>query len=415
MIIHSLYFLLTLIILTVTGCGNFAPITDIHDAVYSGSTLAVRQVMLVGDNINKRDAQGRTPLMLAVERNEYEIAKLLMESGVDEKFVMEVFVVSVSIGNIKMIDLFLEKKIDHFYAVAEAASSSDVNVLDHLLRNGSSRFSRQDTLNYALLMSAMNGKTEIIEYLLKNNAEVDPVYDSKKMEDLDKDYFFYIESHYTPLTQAARFGHIEIVKKLHKLGSRLDGALYFSIQQGFFEIAEYAIQQGLDVNKEESTFPTILHDCLWSNDADKVINFLHDLDVELNEIFSTPGNTYTGKTPLLICAEKGNHKALERFIHFGVNVVQFHNVKSALDFAVESGSAECVKLILENGGESLIQSLASKTILITAYGKRNVEMINLLMKHGADVNAKDIDGMTILDYAKEMEDQEMMDLLTAEN
>ena len=135
----------------------------------------------------------------------------------------------------------------------------------------------------------------------------------------------------------------------------------------------------------------VLHDAIWRGDIRKVV-------------------TLVGKTPNLI-----NRKS-----QLGC---------TALYSAVQAGSAEMVKLLLERGADvntkaGLLPSRSwgndvggdCATALHLAvvggmFGKRDRGVIKLLLEHGADVNTTDIDGMTPLEWALVDRDSRVIKLL----
>lgn len=403
--------MICLLLTVFTRCGNFAPIMDIHDAVYSGSTLSVRQALLV-DDIDRRDTHGQTALSLAVKRDEHEIVELLLNSTPDPKSVKAAFAEAVYTDDLKMIDLFLDHKADIYYAFVQSARFGHLELVKHINQSGSTKSNKQIMLNHAFLNAASNGKNEILDYLLQQGAEIDPLYDNTNPLTEEDNYLSYhIAQNHTPLNQAAQSGHFDTVVKLHELGSRLDGALYGAMYAGNLEIADYAIKHGLEIEKELENYPTIVHDFLWSDKAGASIDYLHKLGVDLDMSYTLPRSSNTGKTPLLICVERGHHIPLERLLHYGVDPVQYFNGKSSLEHAVQSGSAECVRLILENGGKEFLDGPSVKDIVIQAYGRRNLEMVKVLLEHGADANAKDKYDRTLMDFATDYDDHELIEIL----
>jgi len=56
---------------------------ELHAAVARGDLAAVRRLARSGAPLDERDGQGRTPLLLATQRNQIEIARALITAGAD--------------------------------------------------------------------------------------------------------------------------------------------------------------------------------------------------------------------------------------------------------------------------------------------------------------------------------------------
>lgn len=79
-------FLLILILLLMScyhHCGKYKPTMDLHEAVRSGSTIAVQQALLAGADVNQKDSHGFTPLDTSLFKRDFEICELLIDSGAD--------------------------------------------------------------------------------------------------------------------------------------------------------------------------------------------------------------------------------------------------------------------------------------------------------------------------------------------
>lgn len=63
--------------------GTQTPATDIHTATFMGDLSAVRQHIEAGTDLDKKDAYGSTPLMIASTFGRTEIAELLIKGGAD--------------------------------------------------------------------------------------------------------------------------------------------------------------------------------------------------------------------------------------------------------------------------------------------------------------------------------------------
>ena len=65
------------------GCGPPPPDISIHDAVEKGNVEAVKQHLAAGTNVNAKSRNGKTPLLLAANRDHKEIVELLIAKGAD--------------------------------------------------------------------------------------------------------------------------------------------------------------------------------------------------------------------------------------------------------------------------------------------------------------------------------------------
>jgi len=89
--------IVTLITVTGSGCGNQEnsskedgqspkpPGVSFHVAALQGNIDAVRQHIRAGSDLNKKDAYGSSPLIIAVTFGKTEVAKALIEAGADMK------------------------------------------------------------------------------------------------------------------------------------------------------------------------------------------------------------------------------------------------------------------------------------------------------------------------------------------
>ena len=70
--------LTTIAAVVLMGCGSSV---DIHEAAFDGNIEAVKQHLAAGTDVNAKDDNGWTPLLLAVEESHKEIAELLILKG----------------------------------------------------------------------------------------------------------------------------------------------------------------------------------------------------------------------------------------------------------------------------------------------------------------------------------------------
>jgi ankyrin repeat protein len=125
---------------------------DLHDACQLALVEVVKQALATGADVERRDAHGRTPLMLACRAGSFEVVKLLVEAGADVK--------AANAGGTTCL----------MYAKTAAVGSGDLRTLDLLLAAGADPNARdascRTALDYLVERSAL-----VIRYLQSRGAE----------------------------------------------------------------------------------------------------------------------------------------------------------------------------------------------------------------------------------------------------
>ena len=78
--------LITIAALVLVGCGPSVPDISIHDAAKDGNIDAVKQHIQLGANVDQKNLYLQTPLYIAVENWQIEIAKFLIKNGANVNF-----------------------------------------------------------------------------------------------------------------------------------------------------------------------------------------------------------------------------------------------------------------------------------------------------------------------------------------
>jgi hypothetical protein len=153
-----------------------------------------------------------------------------------------------------------------------------------------------------------------------------------------------------PLHLAVAAGHLPIVQELIRRGAHIEvpqrwaapSALSLAIQDGHLEIAEFLIESGADLNRPMP------------------------------------------KAPLLVAAEKGYIKLVERMLDRGANVALESFGQSAVINAAREGHATVVALLLQRGADpnTMVGGTSSSALDIAEQFDRQ-EAAAVLVRHGA--------------------------------
>lgn len=184
------------------------------------------------------------------------------------------------------------------------------------------------------------GHTEVVEFLLKNGADVQiadnvnitPLYAAIKFKG---DNFTMVEKliqagcdinigsqDHAPLFLAARLGRLDIVKALCLAGCDKDIAnkygvtpLYEAIHKGHFHVAEYLVENGCNKNKADIYGVCPLHIASLSGDLPAVkLLFTGGADPRLR--------TQQGMTALHLAMEMNRFQIVEYFLSQGANILK---------------------------------------------------------------------------------------------
>ena len=177
----------------------------------------------------------------------------------------------------------------------------------------------------------------------------------------------------TPLHEAVRQGHIELVRELLRRGAPPGARL--ADQAGGWEPLFLAAQQG---------------------NAELVVILLAG-GAGVDSL-----TAYSGSTAVMVAAETGRADIVRALIAAGADVCR-RSAKgvSALHSAARRNHAECLRLLLERGGAAAVnlRNGEGATPLAVACELGSVACAELLLAAGADAHAVDNGGMSTHDYA----------------
>ena len=176
--------------------------------------LVERDRAIVNEETTLDGFQQQTPLMLATQKGNLQIVKLLLENGAS-----------------------VDKQEEVLTPLMFASNRGDLEIVKLLLENGAN-VDKESNGFTALFFASQNGHLEIVKLLLENGASVDK---NRSMT--------------TPLINASRIGHLEIVKVLLEHGASLSDKdnfgmtpLIAAVDEGNIEIVEYLLEKGANVH-----------------------------------------------------------------------------------------------------------------------------------------------------------------------
>jgi ankyrin repeat protein len=327
--------------------------SQLFKAAWRGDMETVMQEIQKGNDINLKDEDGDSLLMISVSIKNYQMAKYLLEHGVD-------------------INL---KDNKGWTALIKACSQGDVKIVELLLNYKADPYIKSIDGNDALISACGNGNIEIVKMLL-----------AKKVN-INSEGFKKI----TPLM--ASFGYnknIKLAKLLINYGANI---------------------KAVNENNESVLFRAISS---YENASDniKIVRLLLDRGVDIDT-----QSTVDGSFPLLNAIDNGNIEIVRMLINKDAVINKRGKQGAILDWAtplimaISKDDKEIVNLLLGNGADPNFANWKEETALHYAIADNKYDMVKLLLEKGGSINRKDKMGDTPLDIAKKRKYEKILELI----
>ncbi|WP_342255471.1 ankyrin repeat domain-containing protein [Spiroplasma endosymbiont of Poecilobothrus nobilitatus] len=347
-------------------------LNPLYFAIETENIEIIKLLIDNGADVNLRDKNDLTPLHFAIETENIEIIKLLIDNGADPNFLdcNNSFISPLHYAIIKnkkeMIKVLLKSK----------KIKNNINNKSYL---------NIGCLHWASLNLKNINNLEITKLLIDNGADVN-------LQD---------ENGTTPIYYAISTDNIEIVKLLIDNGADVKNInkngltpLYYAIILDKKEMVQFLINNGADVNLRDKNGLTPLHFAIDENNKEMVqflINNGADVNIKI---------TSTGATILHYAIIKNKKEMVKLLINNGADVNKGVDSLIPLNYAIGE-KKEMIQLLIDNGADVNLQDENGLTPLYYAINTENIEIVKLLLTNGADVN-KGVEGLTPLLYSKYM-------------
>ncbi|GIZ53849.1 ankyrin repeat domain-containing protein [Noviherbaspirillum aridicola] len=369
-------------------------------------------------DIEGRDPQGRTALMLAAAGGHTGALQTLIERGADIEAVTPnkdtALHLAAHHGQDGAISHLLTKgaNIDalngsHITPAGVAAGRGQLKALHVLIKNGAE-------LTNVPLLAGEQGQTEALEILLNHGIDEDQQHRGDRtvlmaaagfghvavLEMLLKkgaDPGIVTASSPPALHLAAEAGHAEALRILlhHGVLPDLRGhhgatAAICAARQGKAECLRILIDRGADINAEDDRGYTAL---LAAAEQGHVEAFR----VALEGGASITARTVQDHTAAMLAASVGSIEMLQRLLQHEADLHLADGVgKTAMMYAAEAGKVEALRFLLDQGAPVDGRTSRQWSALMYAAIRGHGEALGLLIERGADVNAPDNNGTTPL-------------------
>ncbi len=350
----------------------------LHAAISDRNEDQLRWLLRHGANVTEPDADGNTPLMLAMKHQCYEadIRRILRRGA----------------------DLLATNKAGH-NALAMALDYSFVEGVEELLKHYMRRRIRPtadfqlDNGRLALLFGVVTGNAELARQSVEAGANPDTPNATGE----------------TPLILATRIGNSDMVRLLLNLGAQVDcrevqanawTALHFAADEGHAECAEALLAHGAEVNARDKSGRTPLMWVAFRSSAPTTRLLIdHGADVL--------AKADDGPTALLQAAWLADEDVIRILLEHGAGE-DAEELRRAFHACFTDNNLDKAPLLIEAGAKvglaeaillkdnALIQQLLSATTdqaelnraLCAAAVRGGADLVGAVLEHGAKVNCE---------------------------
>ncbi len=411
------------------------------------------------DDVNRRNADGSTPLQWAVYAGDLAEATRLVRAGADvslaNNYGASPMSLAAEVGNADMLKLLLEAGAnadspnpDGMTALQAVARTGNVAAARLLLDHGATVDAKEKWGGQtALMWASARRHPEMMQLLIDRGADVNA-------SSIDRNYQRHVTAEgrpksldsggFTPLLYAARENCAACVDVLLENKADIDlpdpdgvSPLLLAIMNANWDLARQLITRGADVNQwdvfGEAPLLTAVDlrnrvdggrasiDPLNTTRGLAVVKLLLERGADPNmQLLFKPANvrggstTYTrGATALIRAATNGDLEVVKMLLAAGADATLYMADRQTPIHAAIAGRAseqqvvELVKVLHQAGTDVNVVALVNHpeeirggTALHYAVRKRYKQVIRLLASFGIDMNAVDQDGLTALDYTQ---------------
>lgn len=410
---------------------------DLHDVAKRGDTESVRVLLDQDPNVDRRDEDERTALMLATEGGHADVVDLLLQRGADadarDKYGRTPLLLAASKRRLEITRILLEAGADPNAAntwnqtalylagvngsleiaaqlvdagatvgLVESCLLGDSTKVVELLDAGED-INASGPAGMTLLMAAVvNGDSDLATTLLNRGSRIDALDGQRR----------------TALAWAAAKANTSIVRLLLNRGANVNAtgleghsALQAAVMHRDLNMTQLLLESGADPNLADSLGHTPLHWLAMASPklAETIAVMLQEagLDPQANAdsaimqaLIDGGANieirdTGLGYTPLLSAVEMGTNTAVRCLLGAGANPnTEDKCGRAALAIAAGNGDTDSTQALLEAGANVNVEAGDMHLAALGAAAEGgHTDAVRLLIERGANVNPKEEAGI----------------------
>lgn len=379
--------------------------TVLHNAAMmnvNGDVVA--ELINGGANVNARNKEGVTPLEIAVQKNNVELANYLTLSGAN--------IHTQDTKGQSPLSLALASTPQMLEAVVNSSNScmqdSDGNTPLHVALLKDVPLSKVQyiiSLTDDVNIRNKDGNSPLFITVLKNRQKVGEMLLAKKA-----DIFSANTNNNSPLRLALKYGGSvqDWLITPNTIGLR-DGSgnsvLHYAAEWQYADAIENLFAKGADINAKNANGETCLFSAAKTNN-EKIIKLI------LNGGADILARDNLGSTAMHMAVRWDAPRSVDALVQRGANInAQNRAGKSPLAEAVIASNYVMAKKLLGYGADPNSSDANGVTVLMDAIRACNRDNVSLLLKFGANPNVQEINGQNAYHEAAFMGDIEIIKMI----
>lgn len=385
-------------VLTTLGIRSVLPPLDLstphvlHEAAQRGEVATILELIRRGVPIDEKSDSGWTALQVASAHGQVAAVEILLDNGADTEALRDkgltALHMSASNGKSEVVDVLLKRGAnpdartngDDYTALHLAALRGRKRVLKSLIENRVDLEARSSCSFTALHLASMQGHAECVAELISADANIDARADTEE----------------TPLLMAAFFGRQLAANTLLKFGADIDAiqrdgrtAAMAASYLGKTNVLRVLISGGANLDIVDHEGYTALRCAIESGHVAAATLLLKER-VRVNTAY-----TDHQETALHLAVRMNQPAVITALLEKGADIEACDaDGDPPLEWAVETGCLELVKLLLEHGAQINRRNPSTgETVLLWAVRSGHVDVTQLLLARGADPAAIDLQSL----------------------
>ena len=376
---------------------------NIVDGVGGASQMPARQMSRSSSSTTLKPT--RQPIHQAVQSGSLRGAKLLLDANakcahvLDNDGISPAWIAAQG-GYADILRLLVTHKVDlnvpnhenNRFPIHQAAQAGHTRIVEMLLQNGADPDPVDNHGITPLWSAAQSGHYEIVKMLLNHSSAGEKV-------DIETESY---DGERRPIHQAAQGGHLTIVQFLLAEGAVCDPMdhhgvtpLWTASQNGHADVVRELLKAGAKVDVTAYEYNRLpIHQAAHGGHIEVVRTLM-----EFGANPTPEADTFDDSEPspfLLACACE-NIELVRLFLEFGVKInTTMKGGKGPLHFASHRGNVKVGQLLIDKGCDVDAREADGWTALILAAQEGHLPFVNLLIDNHANVNAEEKDGATAL-------------------